>query len=206
VPGEAIEITPEELELIKKHRAEAKLSELPYPEGDPRNPNPGVAVGPRLRSAEQLKKDFEDGVRAKGARFIARISSPKKDPIKAGASPQAEAKFRSKMTEVLEQERRRKILDKMDFADWGDEVAKLRPEDWVGPTVRKADKWGKKWDSLLALRLYAAQKLDAMPVATKDERRYKMDANLECQLIIGEFSKGVITESEARSRIDTATR
>jgi len=206
VPEENIEITEEELELIKKHRSQPELKQLPYPEGDPRNPNPAVKVGPRLRTAAELQKDFEDGVKTKGARFIARISTPKKDPIAEGASDKAETKFRSKMTEVLDQKRRQMILAKMDFTDWADEVAKLRAEDWTGPTTRKSAKWGKKWDELIALRLYIAERLDAMPVETKDERRAKMDANLECQLILGQFSKGVVTEAEARRLVDAATR
>ena len=206
MPEEQLEITPEELELIKKHRMSAQLSELPYPEGDSRNPNPGVAVGPRLRSREDLEKDFADGVKTKGARFIARISSPKKDPIKAGASDAAEAKYSGIMTEVIDEKRRQKKLAKMTFDDWGDEVAKLKSEDWVGPTTRKATKWGKKWDELEALRLYIVTKTDAMPVGTAGERSAKMAANLECMRILGRFSKGVIDATAARSEIDAATR
>jgi len=201
-----IEITEAELELIKKNREHSPLTELPYPEGDPRNPNPGVAVGPRLRSAADLLKDFEDGVKTKGARFIARISSPKKDPIKEGASDKAESKYASTMAEVIDQGRRQKKLAKLTFADWGEEVAKLTAADWIGPTVRKAGKWGKRWAELEGLRLYAIGKLDAMAVDTAGARNAKMIANLECMRIIGRFSKGVISESEAHTAIDAAAR
>lgn len=204
--NDELEITEEELELIKKNREHAPLPELPYPKGDPRNPNPGVAVGPRLRSAAQLQADFEDGVKTKGARFIARISSPKKDPIAEGASDKAESKYASTMTEVIDQGRRQKKLAKMSFSDWGDEVAKLTAADWVGPTTRKAGKWGKRWAELEGSRVYALTKLDAMPIATAADRTAKMTANLECMRVIGRFSKGVITEAEARSAIDAAAR
>ena len=203
---EAIEITEEELETIRKNREHIPVSELPYPQGDPRNPNPGVAVGPRIRSAADLLKDFEDGVKTKGARFIARISAPKKDPIKEGASDKAESKYAGTMTEVLDQKRRQKKLAKLTFADWGEEVAKLTAADWIGPTTRKAGKWGKRWAELEGVRLYAIGKLDAMAVDTAEARNAKMVANLECMRIIGRFSKGVISESEAHTQIDAAAR
>ena len=200
------EITQEELETIKKNRQHVPVTELPYPEGDPRNPNPGVVVGPRLRPGVELLKDFEDGVKTKGARFIARISAPKKDPIAEGASNKAESKYVSTMTEVLDQGRRQKKLAKMSFSDWAEEVAKLTPADWIGPTTRKAGKWGKRWEELAGIRLYALGKLDAMPIATAADRTAKMTANLECMRIIGRFSKGVIAETEARTAIDAAAR
>jgi len=109
-------------------------------------------------------------------------------------------------SEVLEQRRRQRKLGKMTFVDWANEVAKLRPEDWVGPTTRKADKWGKRWEELEAIRLYAVQKLDAMPVDTAEARKAKMSANLDCMRILGAFSKGVIDAATARSQIDAATR
>ena len=203
---EELEITSEELEMIRKHREHSPLTELPYPKGDPRNPNPGVAVGARLRSAVQLQADFEDGVKTKGARFIARISTPKKDPIAEGASNKAEAKYASKMTEVIDQGRRQKKLAKLTFSDWGDEVAKLTAGDWTGPTVRKAGKWGKRWGELEGIRLYVLTKLDAMSIETAADRTAKMTANLECMRIVGQFSKGVITEAAARTAIDAAAR
>ena len=204
--NEELEITEEEAELIKKHREGIPVAELPYPKGDPRNPNPVVAVGPRIRGAAALQKDFEDGVKAMGARFIARISAPKKDPIAEGASNKAESKYASKMTEVIDEGRRQKKLAKMTFSDWAEEVAKLTPGDWTGPTARKAAKWGKRWTELEGIRTYALTKLDAMSVETATDRSAKMMANLECMRIIGRFSKGVITETEARSAIDAAAR
>ena len=206
MPNEELEITEEELELIKKNREHSPTKELPYPKGDPRNPNPGVAVGPRLRTGAQLQADFEDGVKTKGPRFIARISAPKKDPIAEGASNKAETKYASKMTEVIGEGRRQKKLAKMSFGDWADEVAKLKADDWVGPTTRKATKWGKRWAELEGIRLYSLTKLDAMSVETAADRTAKMTANLECMRIIGRFSKGVISETEARTAIDAATR
>lgn len=204
--NDELEITEEELELIKKNREHSPIQELPYPKGDPRNPNPGVAVGPRLRGAAALQADFEDGVKTKGARFIARISAPKKDPIAEGASDKAESKYASTMTEVVSEGRRQKKLAKMTFADWAVEVAKLTAGDWTGPTVRKAGKWGKRWAELEGIRTYSLTKLDAMPIATAADRTAKMTANLECMRIIGRVSKGVITEAEAHSAIDTAAR
>lgn len=204
--NEELEITEEELELIKRNREHAPIKELPYPKGDPRNPNPGVAVGPRLRSADDLQKDFEDGVKTKGARFIARISSPKKDPIKEGASDKAESKYASTMSEVIDQGRRQKKLAKMSFSDWADEVAKLNAADWTGPTARKAGKWAKRWAELESVRIYALSKLDAMAIDTPEARNAKMLANLECMRAIGRFSKGVISESECHAQIDAAAR
>ena len=203
---EFLELTEEEAEYIKARRQHFPVTELPYPEGDPRNPNPGVSLGPRLRPADALQKDFEDGVKAKGQRFIARVSSPKKDPIKEGASDRSEARYNSRMSEVLEEKRRQKTLAGMDFSDWGEAVALLRPEDWTGPTVRKSPKWRKKWEKLEPIRLYAVGKLDAMPVGSPDERKAKMGANLECMRILGRFSKGVIDAGAARTAIDAATR
>jgi len=200
-------LTPEERDKLAELLAKASEDDEADPileSDDP--PDPEVRVGPLLRTREELQKDFEEGVKVKGARFLRRISTPKADPIKAGASDLAEDKFSSKMSTVIEQKRRQKKLAKLTFDDWAREVAKLKAEDWTGPTIRKADKWGAKWDELDEIRLYAKQKIAAMPVATKEERRDKVVANLECMRILGEFSKGVITASEARTRIDEATR
>jgi len=205
-------IDPERLSEEERAKFQELLSKA-YIEDDPPAdlldddpPDPEVRVGPLLRGREELQADFEEGVKAKGARFIRRISTPKTDPIKAGASDLAEDKYSSKMSVVIDQKRRQKKLAKMTFEDWATEVAKLRPDDWVTPTVRKADKWGKKWDELDELRLYIKQKVGAMPVDTAAARTAKVSANLECMRILGEFSKGVITITEARSRVDDATR
>jgi len=199
-------LSEEERQKLAELMAKAEIVEDPPVDDPPEDDPPDVAVGPRLRPREELQRDFAEGVRAKGARFIARISSPKKDPIKEGASDRAEERYASRMSEVLEQRRRQRKLGKMTFVDWANEVAKLRPEDWVGPTTRKADKWGKRWEELEAIRLYAVQKLDAMPVDTAEARKAKMSANLDCMRILGAFSKGVIDAATARSQIDAATR
>ena len=199
-------LTKKERERLAELMAKGQVPEGDSPADDPPNDDPPAVVGPRLRSAADLRADFETGVKAMGARFIARIKAPKKDPIAEGASEKAEKKYASKMTEVIDEGRRRKKLAKMSFADWGTEVDKLTAGDWTGPTTRKADKWGKRWAELEGVRLYALTKLDAMSVETAADRTAKMTANLECMRIIGKFSKGVISETEARTAIDAAAR
>jgi len=185
----------------------------PNPEASGHNPNPGnpgdpeVEVGPRLRPREELQRDFEMMVRAAGRKFISRIRKPKKNPIRAGATDLAESKFASKMRTAIEEERRKKALELRTFEeDWAPEVAKLREEDWVGPTTRKADKWGRRWDDLEDARLYLTTKLDAMPVAEDIDRERKLGAARKCQIVLGKRSKGVSTMVDFGREIDEITR
>jgi len=199
-------LSPEEREKLAELMAKMDDSPTEDPQDPPEEDPPEVAVGPRLRTREILQKWFTDGVVAKGRRFIEGISSPRKDTIKAGASDLAEARYSSAVRTAIEEKRRQKILGKMTFDDWAVEVAKLREEDWVTPTTRKADKWGKKWDKIEGLRLYILEKLDKMPVDTAPARKAKMAANLECMRILGQFSKGVVDLTEAKRRVDEATK
>jgi len=195
----------EEVDIILAGRD--KLEDLDPIDDPPADDPEVVQVGPRLRPAEELEKDFVEGVRVKGRRFIARIRRPKKNPIAAGASDVAEGKYADKLKIIAEQKRRQMVLKGMTFEeDWAPYVEALREEDWTGPTIRKSPKWRKKWERLEEARLYAVNKLDTMPVDTRDARRRKMEANLEIMRTLGELSKGVIDMVTFRRHVDDLTK
>jgi len=199
-------LSREELETLNKLLAKAGLSPVEPPADDPDDPpEEKFEIGPRIIEPDLWVEDWETGVKVKARKWKQRALRPKKGPITAGKSDLAEAKYADVMRTVIDQERRRKGLEPWTDEEWGETIVVTRPEEYVQGATKKRYKMEKKIDAQYALRVYAATKLDAMPVATAAERDAKMLANLHCMRIIGEFMKGVITEAEARSRIDAAT-
>jgi len=182
----------------KSNPEEGKHIEFPDPD-----PPEEVAVGPRLLTPEEWEKDWAEGITAMAERWKRRVSRPKKDPIKAGIA--AEDKYADRLREAIAEKRRAKKLEKVGFEGWAEMVAATEAREFSEGALKRRPKFRKITDALQALRLYMVSKLDAMPTATDAQRERKLLAARKCQLIIGRFAKGVITDAEARREIDTAT-
>jgi len=204
-------LNPEEKEQLKKLLSKAGIN-FPFKETSNPGPDPDdppeerYELGPRIIEPDLWVEDWETGVKAKARKWKQRALRPKKGPITAGRSDAAEAKYADVMSTVIDQKRRQKGLAAWTDEEWGNTIIATSPDEYMRGATKKAYKMRRKIEAQHALRIYACEKLDAMPVGTKEERNAKMIANLETMRIIGEFMKGVITETEARSRIDAATR
>jgi len=199
-------LSPEERKLL--HELLKKASRNPGTHKSISNPDPPqiperYALGPRIISVEDWVADWQTGIRAKMIKWKARALSPKKPPITRGIA--AEGKYKDKMEIVLAQERRKKGLQRWTDEEWGETIVKTRPEDYRDGALKKAYKMNRKIALQYDLRVYAAEKLDAMPVDTVEQRERKLVAAKRTNEIVGLFIKGIITAAEARSRIDAET-
>jgi len=200
-------LSESERELLKMLLEKAGSGPAANPERgvDPEDPPEERAeIGPRIISPEDWVADWEVGAKAKARKWKRRTLRPKKDPIKEGIA--AEGKYADKMRRALEEERRAKGLKAWTFEEWGETVVATKPEDYSRGVTRKRYKMRKKIEIQYDLRVYAAKKLDAMPVDTAEQRERKMVAAKRTNEIIGLYIKGVITDAEARRRIDEETR
>jgi len=201
-------LSPEDQEALKT-AIQRRLSSNPGPAEDPEDPPEEIPeryeLGPIIVSPEEWVEDWLTGVEAKARKWKRKALRPSAPPITRGKSAAAEAKFKDKMSKVLEQQRRRKGLEKWTDEEWGERIAETMPEDYTRGARRKRYKMHKKIELQHELRGYAKQKLRAMPVATAEQRERKLIAAKRTNEIIGLFIKGVIDATEARRRIDTET-
>jgi len=197
------DLSPEERRLLKELMHKAGLNPGKEHSGNPGNPDPPeerYALGPRLPEVEDWVGDWEVGVKAKARKWKSRTLHPKKPPITRGIA--AEDKFRDKMSVVLDQELRKKGLEQWTDEEWGERVAEVKPEDYSSGAIKKRYKMAKKIAAQRELRIYIAEKIDAMPDGTREERDAKILANKHCMEIVGLFVKGVIDLAEAKRRVD----
>jgi len=171
------------------------------------NPDPPqeerFAVGPRIPETEEWVRWWGEGVRAKSRFWKQKILRPKKFPPRAAKD--AAPKYKSKLTEAMELGVWERKMGKITEEEFGTAVEAVRAEDYSRGAERRTFKMHARIEEQRALRLYAAQRLDLMPVETADERARKMVAARDTNIAIGLFMKGVIDAAECRRRIEAAT-
>jgi len=154
-------------------------------------------------TAEEWKSDWAAGVQAMSDRWKRRTVGTRKDVIKLGA--EAEPKYRSKTTEAIRLESRRKALERTTTDEWREMVRVTDPTEYATGATKRSGKFGKKVDLQYDLRVYAKSKMDAMPEETDPQREKKMLAARRTNITIGKFIKGIIDAATARREIDAAT-
>jgi len=172
------------------------------PYDDP--PEERIEIGPRIPETDDWVRDWAEGVEATGERWKRRAMRPK--AFAPEAAIKAVAKFKAKLKKALEAGYWEKKLGKITVEELSEILAATTPEDFVRGALRRKSKMYRRIDEQRELRIYAATKMDAMPVETDAQRERKMLAARRTNIIIGEFLKGIIDASTARSRIDEATR
>ena len=108
--------------------------------------------------------------------YLTGIASPKADPIARGIA--TEGKFKEAMEKALENESRKKGLEKTSMAEWYLYASTLGADKLVaGVEKRKAkvQKFVTTWHPILTTHL---AKVDALAEDTDDERETKMLENL----------------------------
>jgi len=170
-------------------------------EEDPPEERP--AIGPRLLPPSEWAEDWAQGVKAMRERWKKRVLKPKKDPV--AEAIKNEGKWRDRLEEAIREGRFAKKLRKVGFEGWASMVAVTDAREYEEGATKRKDKLLKITEELQSIREYAVKKLDAMPTVTDADRERKLLAARKVQLIIGAFAKGVITEAEARAKIDAVT-
>lgn len=108
--------------------------------------------------------------------YLIGIASPKADPIERGIA--TEGKFKEAMTKALENESRKKGLQKTDMAEWYLYAKELGAEKLVAGVEKrkpKITKFVSAWHPTLVSHL---GKIDALDETTDSDRENKMLENL----------------------------
>jgi len=136
-----------------------------------------MATVKRVISPEEWKKRQLDTLKAVGrTNYLAGIASPKADPIERGKA--TEGKFADAMRKVIEEERRKKGLEKVTMADWYKYAHDIGADKLVDGVVKREAKVASfitAWQPLLTEHL---AKIDALPEETDAERETRMLENL----------------------------
>jgi len=112
------------------------------------------------------------------ANYLTGIAFPKKDPIEAGKSDAAEARYASEMRLVIDEQRRKKGLDPLTIDDWYP-YARDIGADILVPAVTKREakvaKFINAWQPILVDHL---SKIDPLSVETLEDRITKAAENI----------------------------
>jgi len=131
----------------------------------------------RLISPEDWKKLQLETLEAVGAEhYKLKIARPGHYPIKKGIA--AEGRCKDEMKKVIEEERRKKGLEKVTIEDWFKYAMALGVERLVDGVLKREAKvvdFLTKWHPLLDTPL---KKIDVLPIETAVEREKKMIENL----------------------------
>lgn len=110
------------------------------------------------------------------ANYKAGIARPSKDPIAAGIA--AEAKYSDSMRKVLDEERRKKGLEKTSMAEWYKYASELGAGRLVEGVVKREAKVSSFITTFHPMLVDHLSKIDALPDTTDGEREQKMLENL----------------------------
>jgi len=167
-------------------------------------PEERIEIGPRIPTTEDWVKDWVEGVEATGDRWKRRVMRPK--AFAPEAAVKAVAKYKAKLKKALEAGYWEKKLGKITIDELSEVLAATTADDFIRGATKRKFKMHRRIDEQRELRVYAATKMDAMPQETDAQRERKMLAARKTNIIIGEFLKGIIDATTARSRIDDATK
>jgi len=136
-----------------------------------------MATVKRVISPEEWKKRQLETLKAVGrTNYLAGIASPKADPIERGKA--TEGKFADAMRKVIDEERRKKGLEKVTMADWYKYAHDIGADKLVDGVVKREGKVAAfitAWQPLLTEHL---AKIDALPEETDADREQRMLENL----------------------------
>lgn len=131
----------------------------------------------RVLSPDEWKKRQLDTLKDVGERnYKVGIATPKRDPIAAGIA--AEEKYAAEVKKAIEEERRKKALEKTDMASWykySSELGAGRLVDGVTKREAKVTKFITNFQPILTSHLAT---IDAMPDVTDKDREDRVIANL----------------------------
>lgn len=136
-----------------------------------------MATVKRVISPEDWKNRQIANLKAVGrSSYLTGIKSPKADPIARGIA--TEAKYAAATRAAIEDERRRKALEKTDMAEWYKYSSELGADKLVDGVVKREAKVTKFVTGFQPLLTSHLAKIDALPEETDSEREGRMLENL----------------------------
>lgn len=131
----------------------------------------------RVISPADWKKRQIDTLKSVGrANYLTGIASPKADPIARGIA--TEAKYAAATKKSIEEERRRKALEKTDMGEWFKYSHDLGADKLVDGVVKREAKVEKFITSYQPLLTSHLAKIDALPEETDADRETRVLENL----------------------------
>jgi len=179
-------LSPEEQAILSTLLNKANGDSAPHQPGVPppvpadrafgEAPPPNPPTVQRVMSPDAWVNKQVGNLEAVGrANYLAGITSPKKDPIKAGI--EAQALYESKMRDPATLARRKEALEKTNMNEWASMAERIGADNLVrGVTERryKVERFVGKYVPLLASHL---GKIDALPKATDSDMERRMVEN-----------------------------
>ena len=110
--------------------------------------------------------------------YLTGIAFPKKDPIAAGKSDAAEARFAASMRTAIDEERRKKGLDPLTIDDWYPYARDIGADILVDGVVKREVKVGKFISAFQPMLVTHLAEIDKKPVETLEERIDKAADNI----------------------------
>ena len=130
----------------------------------------------RLKEPADYVKKWERNVKNVGkTNYLEGIEKPKRNPI--ARAIECFPKHKHKLTEALEEERQKKVLQTVTMDDWYKYAKDIGAPEYTASTIgrkAKAERFWKGWQPIL---LGIVEDLDAMPVETDTDRENKMIEN-----------------------------
>jgi len=133
----------------------------------------------RVKPPKEWREKQIGNLKAVGRRnYLVGIAFPKKDPIEAGKSNAAEARYAAEMKIVLDEKRRKKALEPLDIDDWYVYARDIGADILVDAVTKREAKVARFVDSWQPMLLDHLAKIDPMSVETLEERIEKAAENI----------------------------
>ena len=131
----------------------------------------------RVISPEDWKNRQIAALKATGrTEYLRGIASPKADPIARGIA--TEAKYAAATRKAIEEERRRKGLEKTDMGEWFKYASTIGADKLVDGVVKREAKVSKFVTAYQPLLVSHLAKIDALAEETDADRENRMLENL----------------------------
>jgi len=148
-------------------------------------------------------EDWITGVRAKRAKWKKRLTD--KGAFVLERAKAAEDKWADKMRGAIEAKARLKALEKVTPEAYNAAVEATAPEDYSRGAERRLAKYKARIAEIRDMVNMIKNLIAKMPEATEDQRERKMLAARRCMIVVGQYRKGIITRTEAESKIREIT-
>ncbi len=151
--------------------------------------NPMV-LGPRLPSADEWADLQIKGARDNAAKWLERVTKPKKNFKEEALKATSRARYRTSMEKVLANDL---WAGGMALVDESETIATIRDGGsgvYTSGVERRRSKIRRRVEELRGARLALCSTIDAMPVGTDSEREAKMIANKRGLQAIGLTRRG----------------
>ena len=130
----------------------------------------------RLKDPADYVNKWERNVKNVGQKnYLDGIEKPKRNPI--ARAIECFPKHKQKLTEALDEERQKKVLQTVSMEDWYKYAKEIGAAEYTASTIGrkpKAERFWKGWQPILGS---IVEDLDAMPVETDTDRENKMIEN-----------------------------